>query len=93
MSGRASPRHRPQAPPPARRPVRNREATGTALRFQARQTDGTWATLTSATLSTGGSATAKITFSRTGTWTLRVYRPGTTTLTGTYSSAWSVKVS
>ncbi|WP_406438595.1 Ig-like domain-containing protein [Streptomyces sp. NBC_00631] len=66
---------------------------GTALRFQARQKDGTWLTLTSAGLSTGGSATAKITFSRAGTWTLRVYRPGTTDLTGTYSSSWTVKVS
>ncbi|MHB9860184.1 RHS repeat domain-containing protein [Streptomyces sp. YIM S03343] len=67
--------------------------TGTALRFQARQKDGTWVTLTSASLSTSGSATAKITFSHTGTWTLRVYRPGTTDLTGTYSSSWTVKVS
>ncbi|MER7565338.1 hypothetical protein ACGFWE_27980 [Streptomyces sp. NPDC048523] len=66
---------------------------GTALRFQARQKDGTWVTLTSATLSTSGSATAKITFSHTGTWTLRVYRPGTTDLTDTYSSSWTVKVS
>lgn len=66
---------------------------GTALRFQARQKDGTWVTLASATLSTAGSATAKITFSRTGTWTLRVYRPGTTYLKGTYSSSWTVKVS
>ncbi|MEU9452922.1 Ig-like domain-containing protein [Streptomyces sp. NPDC048277] len=66
---------------------------GTALRFQARQKDGTWKTLTSAALSTGGSATAKIAFSRAGTWTLRVYRPGTTDLTDTYSSSWTVKVS
>ncbi|MEW1833090.1 hypothetical protein [Streptomyces sp. NPDC088196] len=66
---------------------------GTALRFQARQKNGTWTTLTSATLSTGGSATTKITFSRAGTWTLRVYRPGTTDLTDTYSSSWTVKVS
>ncbi|MFF7644225.1 hypothetical protein [Streptomyces canus] len=66
---------------------------GTALRFQARQTGGTWVTLTSATLSTTGSATAKITFSHAGMWTLRVYRPGTTDLTGTYSSSWTVKVS
>jgi hypothetical protein len=56
---------------------------GTALRFQARQKDGTWVTLTSAALSTTGSATAKITFSR----------AGTTDLTGTYSSSWTVKVS
>ncbi|MFF0014672.1 hypothetical protein [Streptomyces sp. NPDC005374] len=66
---------------------------GTALRFQARKKDGTWVTLTSATLSTGGSATAKITFPRAGTWTLRVYRPATTDLTDTYSSTWTVKVS
>ncbi|MER7183182.1 hypothetical protein ABT404_27545 [Streptomyces hyaluromycini] len=66
---------------------------GTALRFQARQKDGTWVTLTSAALSTSGSATTKITFSHAGTWTLRVYRPGTTDLTGTYSSSWTVKVS
>jgi hypothetical protein len=66
---------------------------GTALRFQARQKNGTWTTLTSATLTTGGSATTKITFSRAGTWTLRVYRPGTTDLTDTYSSSWTVKVS
>ncbi|MFD8817011.1 hypothetical protein ACFV23_37365 [Streptomyces sp. NPDC059627] len=66
---------------------------GTALRFQARQKDGTWVTLTSAALTTGGSATAKITFSRAGTWTLRAYRPGTTDLTDTYSSSWTVKVS
>ncbi|MFE7842985.1 hypothetical protein ACFU53_45065 [Streptomyces sp. NPDC057474] len=66
---------------------------GTALRFQARQKDGTWVTLTSAALSTSGSATAKITFSRAGTWSLRVYRPGTTDLTDTYSSSWTVKVS
>ncbi|MFF3990519.1 hypothetical protein ACFY0B_38905 [Streptomyces sp. NPDC001797] len=65
---------------------------GTALRFQARQKNGTWVTLTSATLATGGSATTKITFSHTGTWTLRVYRPGTTDLTDTYSSSWTVKV-
>jgi hypothetical protein len=66
---------------------------GTALRFQSRQKNGTWVTLTSATLSTSGSATAKITFSHTGTWTLRAYRPGTTDLTDTYSSSWTVKVS
>lgn len=66
---------------------------GTALPFQARQKNGTWVTLTSATLSTGGSATAKITFSHTGTWTLRAYRPGTTDLKDTYSSSWTVKVS
>ncbi|GGN07307.1 hypothetical protein GCM10011578_031800 [Streptomyces fuscichromogenes] len=66
---------------------------GTALRFQARQKNGTWVTLTSATLTTGGTATAKITFPRRGTWTLRVYRPATTDLTDTYSSTWTVKVS
>lgn len=66
---------------------------GTALRFQARQKDGRWVTLTSATLATTSKATGKITFSHTGTWTLRVYRPGTTTLTDTYSSSWTVKVS
>lgn len=66
---------------------------GTALRFQARQKDGTWVTLTSAPLSTSGSATARITFSRAGTWTLRVYRPGTTDLTDTYSASWTIKVS
>ncbi|WP_020134429.1 hypothetical protein [Streptomyces sp. 351MFTsu5.1] len=65
---------------------------GTALRFQARQKDGRWVTLTSATLATTGKATAKIAFSHTGTWTVRVYRPGTTTLTDTYSSSWTVKV-
>lgn len=42
---------------------------GTALRFQARQKDGRWVTLTSATLATTGKATTKITFSHTGTWT------------------------
>lgn len=66
---------------------------GTALRFQVRQKDGTWVTLTSASLSTSGSATAKIAFSRAGTWQLRVYRPSTTDLTDTYSSSWTVKVS
>ncbi|MFF4059355.1 hypothetical protein ACFYZ8_21795 [Streptomyces sp. NPDC001668] len=66
---------------------------GTALRFQARKKDGTWVTLTSATLSTTGKATARITFSHTGTWTLRVYRPGTTDLTNSYSSSWTVRVS
>lgn len=65
---------------------------GTALRFQARQKDGRWVTLTSATLATTGKTTTKITFSHTGTWTLRVHRPGTTTLTDTYSSTWTVKV-
>ncbi|MEV7739798.1 hypothetical protein AB0O75_48615 [Streptomyces sp. NPDC088921] len=66
---------------------------GTTLRFQARQKDGTWVTLTSSTLSSTGSATTKITFSHAGTWTLRVYRPGTTDLTATSSSSWTVKVS
>lgn len=66
---------------------------GTALRFQARQKDGRWVTLTSATLATTGKATTRITFSHTGTWTLRAYRPGTTALTDTYSSPWTVKVS
>ncbi|MGY5008008.1 hypothetical protein ACWCY6_07900 [Streptomyces sp. 900105755] len=72
--------------------MRRHARVGTALRFQARQKNGTWVTLTSATLATGGSATAKITFSHTGTWTLRVYRPGTTDLTDTYFSSWTVKV-
>ncbi|MFF3380757.1 hypothetical protein ACFYXF_48420 [Streptomyces sp. NPDC002680] len=65
---------------------------GTGMLFQARQTNGTWATLTRATLSTSGSATTKITFSRKGTWTLRVYRPATAGLVTTYSSTWTVKV-
>ncbi|WP_405818477.1 hypothetical protein OG241_26315 [Streptomyces sp. NBC_01390] len=66
---------------------------GTGLLFQARQKDGTWATLTRATLTTDGSAPTKITFLRTGTWTLRVYRPATTGLVSTYSSSWTVRVS
>lgn len=66
---------------------------GTTLRFQARQKDGTWVTLTSTTLSSTGSATTKITFSHAGTRTLRVYRPGTTDLTAPSSSSWTVKVS
>ncbi|WP_105973017.1 hypothetical protein [Streptomyces geranii] len=65
---------------------------GTGLLFQARQQDGTWKTLTRATLTTGGSATTKITFPRKGTWTLRVYRPATTELVNTYSASWTVKV-
>ncbi|MGW3653064.1 hypothetical protein [Streptomyces sp. NPDC000878] len=66
---------------------------GTGLLFQARQKDGTWVTLTRATLTTSGSATTKITFSRAGTWTLRVHRPATAGLATTYSSSWTVKVS
>ncbi|NEA64464.1 hypothetical protein [Streptomyces sp. SID12488] len=66
---------------------------GTGLLFQSLKKDGTWVTLTRATLTSSGSATAKITFSRAGTWTLRVYRPATTDLTNTYSSSWTVKVS
>ncbi|MDX3453750.1 hypothetical protein PV396_17620 [Streptomyces sp. ME02-8801-2C] len=66
---------------------------GTGLLFQARQKDGRWVTLTRAALSSSGSATARITFSRAGTLALRVYRPATGDLTGTYSSSWTVKVS
>ncbi|MFI1360684.1 hypothetical protein ACH4TV_45000 [Streptomyces sp. NPDC020898] len=66
---------------------------GTGLLFQARQKDGTWVTLTRATLTSRGSATAKITFPRAGSRTLRVYRPATADLADTYSSSWTVKVS
>ncbi|WP_405725637.1 hypothetical protein OG607_21270 [Streptomyces sp. NBC_01537] len=69
---------------------------GTPVLFQRQKSDGTWVTLTSTTLTgsgTTGTATGKITFSRTGTWKLRVYRPATTRLADTYSATWTVKVS
>jgi hypothetical protein len=69
---------------------------GAPMLFQRQKSDGTWVTLTGAPLTgsgTTGTATAKIAFSRTGTWKLRVYRPVTTRLADTYSATWTVKVS
>jgi hypothetical protein len=66
---------------------------GALVLFQRQKSDGTWTTLTSTTLSSSGTATGKITFSRTGTWKLRAYRPETTRLADTYSTTWTVTVS
>jgi hypothetical protein len=67
--------------------------SGTKLQFQLRRSDGTWATLVSSPLAANGTATAKITFTRTGSATLRIYRPATANLAAAYSPSWTVHVS
>lgn len=84
---------RPQfrAEAPSARPSRAR--SGPKIQYQIRRSNGTWATITTATLGTRGTATGKVTFTHTGTYTLRVYRPATTALPASYSPAWTVRVS
>ncbi|MFD5514690.1 hypothetical protein [Streptomyces sp. NPDC127066] len=66
---------------------------GTKVHFQVRKSDGTWTTVTAATLNSDGTAAGKLTFSRAGTYTVRAYRPAGTTLTASYSTTWTVHVS
>ncbi|MFJ6837976.1 hypothetical protein [Streptomyces sp. NPDC091209] len=67
--------------------------SGTTIHFQIRKSDGTWTTVTAAKLNSDGSAAGKLTFSRAGTYTVRAYRPASTTLTGSYSTTWTLHVS
>jgi len=67
-------------------------AAGTKIQYQIRKSNGTWTTLTTATLATNGTATGKVTFAHTGTYTLRAYRPATTTLAASFSSTCTVHV-
>ncbi|MFV5998654.1 hypothetical protein ACNPQM_41515 [Streptomyces sp. NPDC056231] len=67
--------------------------SGTKLQFQIRKSDGSWTTVAGATLGTNGTAVGKVTFSRSGTFVLRVYRPATSALAASYSSVWTVRVS
>ncbi|MEU0436121.1 hypothetical protein ABZ153_31690 [Streptomyces sp. NPDC006290] len=67
--------------------------SGTKIYFQVRKSDGTWTTLVAAGLGSDGTAAGKLVFSRVGTCTVRAYRPAGTTLTGSYSKAWTVHVS
>jgi hypothetical protein len=58
-----------------------------------RKSDGTWTTVTAATLNSDGTAAGKLMFSRAGTCTVRAYRPAGATLTASYSTTWTVHVS
>ncbi|MFF3447937.1 hypothetical protein ACFYXJ_12505 [Streptomyces sp. NPDC002667] len=66
---------------------------GTKIYLQVREIDGTWTTGPAAKLNADGTAVFTQTFPRVGTGSLRVYRPAGTTLTASYSTAWTVHVS
>ncbi|MFB7245669.1 hypothetical protein CW362_09575 [Streptomyces populi] len=67
--------------------------SGTKIHFQVRKSDGTWTTLTAARLNADGTAAGTLVFSRAGTYTVRAHRPAGTTLTDSYSTTWTVRVS